>query len=184
SGSRSAGRAAQARRRANARAGATGARGPATAPTEAAAGSAGAADVQATDVTLAQHGVPGLLHLAGGIGGDAVVLAVVEQDVGVTHAGGRAVQVVDGQALVGTGTAVVVVEPPVDVREVHRLGIDVLRALDGVLGGDAGAGEQQPGQRARLAGLVVLVVHERGVRHVDAIVVVLVATDREVGDLR
>src|SRR5690606_30296024 len=108
-----------------------------TTTAEAAARTAGAADVHGTDVTLAQHGIPGLLDLAAGVRGDAVVLAVVQKDVGVTHAGRRAVQVVDGQSLPGSTAPVVVVEPGVDVREVHLLRVDVLRALDGVLGGYA-----------------------------------------------
>src|SRR5690606_16437248 len=139
---------------------------------EAAARTTGAADVHGTDVTLAQHGIPGLLDLAAGVRGHAVVLAVVQQDVGVTHAGRRAVQVVDGQALPGSTAPVVVVEPGVDVGEVHRLRVDVLRALDGVLGGYARARVHQPGQRAGFAGLAVLVVHESRVFHVNAIVVI------------
>src|SRR5690606_4286829 len=65
-----------------ARTGTASARGTATTTAEAAR-TAGTADIQATDVTLAQRGVPGRLDPAGLVRGDAVVLAVIQQDVGV-----------------------------------------------------------------------------------------------------
>src|SRR5678815_950645 len=54
-------------------------------------------EIQTTDITRAHRGVPGGLDLAGVVSDDAVVLAVVEHDVGIFDAGHRTVQVVDGQ---------------------------------------------------------------------------------------
>src|SRR5690606_24959635 len=90
---------------------------------------AAAGKVDAADITRADTGVPRGMDLAGVVDRDAIVLPVVEQDVGVTLAGRRAVQVVDRQRAIGHTTPVVVVEPGVDVREIHGLGVDVLRAL-------------------------------------------------------
>ena len=84
------------------------------------------------------------MNLAGVVRGDAVVLAVVDQNIGVRDAGRRAVQIVDRQGPVGHSTPVVTIEPGVDFRKVHGLGIDELRTLDGVFGGNPGAREQQP----------------------------------------
>ena len=57
------------------------------------------------------------MDLAAVVGDDAVVLAVVEQDVGIGDAGHRTVQVVDGQGPVGVATPVVVIEPGIDISE-------------------------------------------------------------------
>src|SRR5690606_18963991 len=163
-------------------AGATGTRSTAAAATEAAEAdrAAAAADVHAADVTLAHIGVPALAQLA-------LVVRVDAGDVDhvrVLHAGDRAVTVVEHRGLVD-GVAVIVVAPLVlDRREVHRLGIHELRALDVVVRAHAEAGEQQVGDRAGLADRVVLVVHEGGVLHLVEHVVVLVAADREVRKLR
>ncbi len=106
----------------------------------------------------------------------------VQQDIGVGNARRRTVQIVDRQGPVGRTTPVVIVEPGIDLREIHGLGIDVFRTLDGVFSSDPRAREQQPGERSCSALLVVLVIHECRVRHVNAVVVVLVAADREVGN--
>ena len=139
---------------------------------------ADATEIQAPDVAGADRGMPGRLDLAAVIRRGAVELAVVQQDIGVSDAGRGAVEVVDRQGAVRRSTPVVVVESLVVLREMHRLGIDVLRRLDGVLRRDARTGEQQPGERAGLAPGIVLVVHEGRVGHVDPVVVVLVAMDR------
>src|SRR6478752_385509 len=75
------------------------------------------------------------MNLAGVVRGDAVVLAVVDQNIGIRDAGRRAVQIVDRRSPVGRTTPVVTVEPGVDLREIHGLGIDVFRTLDCVFGG-------------------------------------------------
>src|SRR4029453_17619429 len=89
------------------------------------------AELHASDITRAHGGVPGGMHLAGVVRGDAVVLAVVDQDIGVRDAGRRAVQIVDRQSPVGGTAPVVTIEPGVDFRKVHGLGIDELRTFYG-----------------------------------------------------
>ena len=84
------------------------------------------------------------MNLTGVVSGDAVVLAVVDQDIGVTHATHRAVEVVDCCSAISHATAVVVIEAGIDVRKIHRLGIDEFRTSDGAFGSDRRAGEQQP----------------------------------------
>src|SRR5690606_38119943 len=132
----------------------------------------------------AHGGVPGRLDHATVVRGDAVVLAVVDQDVGIRNAGHGTVEVMDRRRPVRHATAVVVVEAGIDVREVHRLGIDEGRTTYRAFSGNAGAGEQQPGECARLAQRIVLVVHEGHVDYVIAVVIVLVAADREIRKLR
>src|SRR5205085_10708487 len=105
-------------------------------------------ELNAPDITRTHSGVPRPLDLAGVVRGDAVVLAVVDQHIGIRYAGRRAVQIVDRRGPVGRTTPVVTVEPGVDGREIHGLGIDVFRTLDGVFGGNSGARIQQPGKRA------------------------------------
>src|SRR5678816_3949529 len=86
------------------------------------------------DIARAHGGVPGRLDLAGVVSDDAVVLAVVEHDVGIGDAGHRTVQVVDGQGPVAHATPVVVIESGIDSRKIHRLGIDEFRTADGASG--------------------------------------------------
>ena len=43
-------------------------------------------EIQASDITLAHRGVPGGMDLTAVVGGDAVILAVVEQDLGIGDA--------------------------------------------------------------------------------------------------
>src|SRR5690606_22588720 len=81
----------------------------------------GGAELDAPDVARAHRSVPGGLDPAGVVRGDAVVLAVVDQHIGIGNAGRRTVQVVDGRGPVGHAIAVVAVEPGVDPREIHRL---------------------------------------------------------------
>src|SRR5690606_21934699 len=151
----------------------------------AAAESAGGVEREAPDVAPAHGGVPVGLHLTGRlVERDAVVDAVVDEDEGIRGAADRAVLVADHRSLVGRAAGVVVAPLAFHRREVHRLRIDELRALDGVVGAYAEARVQQPGDRPGLASRVVLVVHERDVLHVVTVVVVLVAADREVRQLR
>src|SRR4029079_12156858 len=65
------------------------------------------AELNASDIPRAHRGVPGWLDLARVVGGDAVVLAVVEQNIGIRDAGRRAVQIVDRRGPVGRTTPVV-----------------------------------------------------------------------------
>src|SRR5262249_16618441 len=115
-----------------------------------------AANIHAADIALTHHGVPGGL-------GHAVLVGVDSGNVddgGMGDAGDGAVLVLERRCLVD-GIAVIVVAPPVvDRREIHRLGVDEFRALYGVVGAHPEAGEHQVGDRPRLAGGVVLVVHE------------------------
>src|SRR4029434_5327418 len=97
------------------------------------------AELKASDIPRTHRGVPGRLDLAGVVRGDAIVLAVVDQNIGVRDAGRRSVQIVDRRGLVGRTTPVIAVEPGIDLREIHGLGIDVFRTLDGVFGGNSGA---------------------------------------------
>ena len=136
--------------------------------------------IQASDIAGAHRGVPGGMDLAAVVGDDAVVLAVVDHDVGIGDAGGRTVQVVDRRGPIGRAAPVVVVESGIDVGEIDRLGVDVFRARDRAFGADPRAGEQQIGQGAGLAHGVVLVIHEGRVHHVDPVVIVFEAADREV----
>src|SRR5207302_590558 len=95
-------------------------------------------EIQAADITRAHRGVPGGMNRTAVVSDDAVVLAVVEHDVGIGDAGRRTVQVVDGQGPVAHATPVVVIEPGIDFREIHGLGIDEFRAADGASGTDPG----------------------------------------------
>src|SRR5262245_52188602 len=87
-------------------------------------------EIQAADITLAHRGVPGRLDLAGVVGDDAVVLAVVEHDVGIGDAGHRTVQVAERQGPILGAAAVVIIEPGIVFRELDRLGVDEFRTAD------------------------------------------------------
>src|SRR5687767_13242544 len=136
--------------------------------------------IQAADITRAHGGVPGRLDLAGAVSDDAVVLAVVEHDVGIADARHRTVQVVDGQGPVAHATTVVVIESGIDFRKIYRLGIDEFRTADRASGTDPRAREQQPGKRSGFSPIVVLEIHERCVHHIIAVIVVFVTADREI----
>src|SRR5262249_42707922 len=99
-----------------------------------------AAKSQASDIALAHRSVPGGLDLTGRcVDCNAVVWAVVEENVGVGHTTDRAVLVVDRRGLPGHTVQIVVAPLALHRREIHRLGVDEFRALDGVFGADAGA---------------------------------------------
>ena len=120
------------------------------------------------------------MNLTGVVGDDAVILAVVEHDVGIWDAGHRAVQVVDRQGPIGVAAAVIIIEPGIVCREINRLGVDEFRSLDSAVGTEPRAREQQEGQRACLALVVVLEIHECRVHHIIAVIVVFVAADGEI----
>src|SRR5262245_26836275 len=153
------------------RAGTTGSRGA----------TARSANAEASDIASAHGSVPAGFDLTGlCVGGHAVVDAVVEKNVGIGHTADRAVLVVDRGGLPGHAVQVVVAPLPLHGREIHRLGLDEFRALDGVFGTDPGARVHQVRERSGLASGVVLVVPEGDIHHVMTVVVVLVATDREI----
>jgi len=92
----------------------------------------------------------------------------------------RAVLVVEHGAPVAR-TAVIIVAPPILHRgEIHWLGVDEFCALYGVVGAHSEAGEQQVRDRSRLAGGVVLVIHEGDIDELMMEIVELVGADREI----
>jgi hypothetical protein len=122
--------------------------------------------------------VPGGLHLAGFVDCDSAV----DDDEGIGDTADRAVLVVEHRRPIAP-TAVIIVAPLIlHRREIHRLGVDEFRALYGVVGAHSEAGKQQVRDRSRLAGGVVLVVHERDIVQVMTEIVVLVGADREIRD--
>ena len=127
--------------------------------------------------------VPGGMDFTAGVGDHAVVLAVVEHDVGIGDAGHRTVQVVDRQGPICVAAAVIIIEPGIVFREIYRLGVDEFRATDGASGTRAPHfSEQQEGKRSCLSPVVVLEIHECRVHHIIAVIIILVAADREVRD--
>src|SRR5207249_7422103 len=139
-----------------------------------------AANIHAPDIALAHHSVPGGLNLAGFVDVDSGDV----DDVGIGDTGDGAVLVIEHRGLVDRVAVIIVAPPVVDRREVHRLGVDEFRALHGVVGAHSEAGKQQVGDRSRLAGGVVLVIHEGVVVQFMVVVVELVAADREIRDCR
>src|SRR5690606_13454862 len=113
----------------------------------------------------AHRGVPIRLRFAGGlVERDAdVVDAVVDEYVRIRNAAHRAVLVVEYRGLPGHAVPIVVTPLALHRREVGRLRVDELRALDGVLGADPGARIHEVRDRPRLARGVVLVVAESDV---------------------
>src|SRR5262249_30211164 len=110
------------------------------APTASDWSAAGAAKTQASDVAPAHRSVPSGLDLTRFlVGGDAVVGAVVQENVGIGDTAHRAVLVVDRRGLPGHAVQIIVGPLALHRREIHRLGVDEFRALDGVLGADSGA---------------------------------------------
>src|SRR5690606_1120149 len=155
--------------------------GASAAATATAKATTATADVHATDVALAHRSAPGGLHFTAV---ERAQEADVVHDVGIGRARDRAVLVVD-RGGTPAGAATIVVAPLLrDLGEVHRLGVDELHLLDGVVCAGREAGEQQVGERTGLARGVVLVVAEGGVLHEMQEVVVLVAADREVRHIR
>src|SRR5690606_4130949 len=75
-------------------------------------------EIQATDITRAHRGVPGRMDFTGVVGDDAVILAVMEHDVGIGDAGHRSVQVVDRQGPICVAAAVIVIESGIEFREI------------------------------------------------------------------
>ena len=157
-----------------------------TCATTAAETAAGAANTQASDIALAHRSVPGGLDLTGlRVDCDAVVDAVVDENVGIGTTAERAVLVVDHRGLPG--------------RTAVQLSLPHLRSIGGKYTGLALTNFtrsmallvltpklviHQVGDRSRLASGVVLVVPEGDVHHVMTVVVVLVAADREIRHCR
>ena len=80
---------------------------------------------------------------------DAVVLAVVEHDVGIRGCRSpNRIQVVDGQGPVARHQLSLSNLESI-FRKIHRLGIDEFRTADGASGTNPRAREQQKGQRSR-----------------------------------
>src|SRR5690606_19949549 len=156
-------------------------RAAAAAAEKAAEAAAGTADIQAPDIALAYRSVPGGLDLTGFcIGRDAVVHAVVDEDVGIGDAAERAVQVADDRGLPGRAASVVVAPLAHHRREIHRLGVPEVSALAGIVAADSEARLHEVRERSGLPSRVVLVVHESGVHHVMTQIVVLVTADWEI----
>src|SRR6185503_7961202 len=110
----------------------------------ASASSSGAANIQASDIALAHGSVPGGLDLTGFcVGCDAVVDAVVDEDVGIGDTADRAVLVSDHRGLIGRAASIIVAPLTLHRREIHRLCVDEFHALGGVVGADPEAGIQQ-----------------------------------------
>jgi len=86
--------------------------------------------------------------------------------------------VADRRGLIGHAASIIVGPLTLHRREIHRLGVDEFHVIDGVVGADPEAGIKQDSDRSRLASGVVLVIHEGGIHHVMAVIVVLVAVDR------
>src|SRR5688572_17863936 len=74
---------------------------------------------QASDITRAHGGVPGGMNVAGVVRGDVVVLAVVNQDIGIRLAADRAVQVLEARGPPRHTTPVVIIKSAVDFRKMH-----------------------------------------------------------------
>src|SRR6266478_4103127 len=141
--------------------------------------SAAAANIQAPNIALAHGSVPGGLDLTGScVDCDAVVDAVIDENVGIGTTAERAVLVADHRGLIGRTASIIVAPLTLHRREIHRLGVGEFHALDGVVGADPEAGIQQVSHRSRLASGVVLEVPEGDILHVMTVIVVLVAVDR------
>jgi hypothetical protein len=116
------------------------------------------------------------------VDGDAVVDAVVDENVGIGTGAERAVPVVVRRGPIGRTASIIA--GPLGIarhrREIHRLGVDEFHALEGVIGTDPEAAKQQVRDRSRFASGVVLEIHEGGIHDVMTVIVVLVAVDREI----
>src|SRR5690606_7114721 len=98
-------------------------------------------EIQATDITRAHGGVPGRMDFTGVVRDDAVILAVMEQDLGIGDAGHRPVQVPERQGPICVAAAVIIIEPRIEFREIDRLGVDEFRTLDRASGTESRARE-------------------------------------------
>src|SRR5678815_1506679 len=122
-------------------------------------GATAAAYSHAPDITLAHRSVPGGLDLARVV----ECYSAVDDDEGIGDTADRAVLVVEHRALIAPIAVIIVAPPILHRRKIHRLGVVELRALHGVVGAHSEAGKQQVRDRSRLAGGVVLEVHERDI---------------------
>src|SRR5690606_23295786 len=108
----------------------------------------------------------------------------IDENEGLRDTADRSVEVVEDRGL-PSPVAVIVVAPLVLYRrEIHRLGIDEFGALYGVVGAHPDAGIEEVRDRSRLAGRVVLHIHEGDVVQVLKVVVDLIAAGRAVRSAR
>src|SRR5262249_8675299 len=136
----------------------------------------GGANIHPPDAALAHGSVPGGLDLAGVVDCDSAV----DDDKGIRYTADRAILVVEHRGPIAP-TAVIIVAPLIlHRREIHRLGVDEFRALYSVVGAHSEAGKQQVRDRSRLAGGVVLVIHEGDIVQFMTVIVELVGADREI----
>src|SRR5580704_9448427 len=116
-----------------------------------------AANIQASNIALAHSSVPSGLDLTSScVGCDAVVDAVIDENVGIGTTTERAVLVANHRGLIGRTTEIIAAPLPLHRWEIHRLGVDEFHVVDGVVGADPEAGKHQVRHRSRLASGVVL----------------------------
>src|SRR5690606_29190987 len=101
------------------------------------------ANTQATDIARANGRVPSGLELTSPVDRDALVLALVQDDVGVRDTADRAVRVVEHRGPEAPIAVIVVAPLALHRREIHGLRVDEVRARDGVVRAHSEAGEQQ-----------------------------------------
>src|SRR5262249_58941167 len=89
------------------------------APRTASTSSSATANIQASDIALAYRSVPGGLDLTGFcVGCDAVVDAVVDENVGIGDTTDRAVLVADHRGLIGRTASIIVAPLTLHRREI------------------------------------------------------------------
>src|SRR5579883_1721044 len=144
-------------------------------------GGGGGAHRHPSDIALAHRGIPGRLDLTGLVDGDSVTF-VIDENEGIRDTANRAVHVVEHRGLIAPVAIIIVAPLKLHRWEIHRLGVDEFGALYGVVGAHSEAGIQQVRDRSRLAGGVVLEIHEGVIVQFMTVVVELVAADREIRD--
>src|SRR5262249_21109708 len=130
------------------------------------------------DPALTHRGLRGGLHSAAFAASDPAV----NDNVGIGNAADRAVLVIEHRGLIAPIAVIIVAPLILHRREIHRLGVDEFRALYGVVGAHSEAGIQQVRDRSRLAGGVVLEIHEGDIVQFMTVIVELVGADREIRD--
>src|SRR4029434_5309053 len=114
-------------------------------------------------MSLAHGAVPGGLDLTGFcVDCDAVVDAVVDENVGIGTTAERAVLVAVRRGPIGRTASNIASPLTLHRREIHRLGVDEFHALEGVIGAAPEAAIQQVRDRSRLESGVVLTLPEGG----------------------
>src|SRR5262249_51089812 len=103
-----------------------------------------AAKIQAPNIALAHSSVPGGLDLTGScVDCDAVVDAVIDENVGIGTTAERAVLVADHRGLIGRTASIIVAPLTLHRREIHPLCFDGFYLFDGGVGTDPAAGRKQ-----------------------------------------